>query len=148
MTELKDVEFMTALEKERVLKQWETFLSNGCQRQHFTKPLYKHLINHCSFIAHYDINGFYSTYFDNGEDTAHFLTQFDNRKGVPNSIEYNMDYWYRDSDMGDINSNMCLIAVKYIDLLTNVAKRKQREADISQAKALLAKYGITITKEV
>lgn len=144
MTELKDVEFMTAKEKERVLKQWETFLRNGCERLDFHKPLYQHLINHCSFIAHYDINGFYSTYFDNGEDTAHFLTQFDNRKGVPNSIEYNMAYWYKDSDMGDINQEMCLIAVKYIDSLSRVARDRQRTQDIEIARKLLAKHGLSI----
>lgn len=148
MTELKDVKFMTAQEKERVLKQWETFLSNSCQRRHFTKPLYQHLINHCSFIAHYDISGFYSTYFENGEDTAHFLTQFDNRKDIPKSLEYGMTYWYTDPDYSDINTEMCLIAVKYIDILTNVANRRQRETDISQAKALLAKHGITISEGV
>jgi len=144
MTELKDVKFMTALEKKRVLKQWETFLSSGCQRQHFTKPLYQHLINHCSFIAHYNIDGFYSTYFESGEDTAHFLTQFDNREGVPNSIEYNMDYWYRDSDMGDINQGMCLIAGKYLDQLFRIARDKQRAYDIETARALLDKHGLTI----
>lgn len=144
MVELKDTKFMTALEKKRVLEQWEKFLSYGCKRQHFTKPLYQHLINHCSFIAHYNINGFYSTYFDNGEDTAHFLTQFDNRSGTPNSVEYRMTYWYTDSDYSDINTKMCLIAVKYIDLLTSMANERQKEADISQAKALLAKHGISM----
>jgi len=144
MTELKDTEFMTATEKERVLKQWEIFLRNGCRREHFTKLLYQHLINHCSFIAHYDIDGFYSTYFERGEDTEHFLTQFDSRASMPKSIEYDDAYWYTDPDYSDINQLMCLIAGVYIDDLSRVARDKQREADIKQAKALLAKHGLTI----
>lgn len=144
MAELKDVKFMTALEKERVLKQWETFLSNGCQRQHFTKPLYQHLINHCSFIAHYDVDGFYSAYFENGENTVHFLTQFDNRNDTPKSVEYGMTYWYTDPDYCDINQGMCLIAEKYLDQLSRIARDKQRTYDIETARALLAKHGLTI----
>jgi len=142
--ELKDVRFMSAQEKSRVLKQWETFLKYGCQRKHFTKPLYHHLIMHCSFIAHYDINGFYETYFENGEDTQHFLSQFDNRNGVPKSIEYGMLLWYLDSDYNDINSEMCRIAAKYIDSLVEVAGASQEQADIAKARALLAKHGIPL----
>ncbi len=144
MTELKDVQFMSAAEKQRVLKQWETFLKYGCQAKHFTKPLYNHLTLHCSFIAHYSREGFYSTYFESGDDTAHFLKQFDNRKGVPMSIEYNMDYWYRDSDMGDINSEMCRIAVKYIDGLTQTAAKSQEDADIAEARRLLSRHSIPL----
>lgn len=144
MPELKDVQFMSAQEKSRVLKQWETFLKYGCQEQHFTKPLYHHLIQHCSFIAHYDRGGFYSTYFERGEDTAHFLTQFDNRNGVPDSIEYGMKYWYLDGDMGDINAEMCRVAIKYIDGLVKVARSSQEQADIAEARALLAKHGIPL----
>ena len=74
---------MTAVEKEKVLRSWERFLSSGCSKAQFSKALYRHLTMHCSFIAHYDIHGFYSTYFEEGEDTVNFLSQFDNRNGVP-----------------------------------------------------------------
>lgn len=42
-----DVEFMTAREKELVLKSWRAFLKQGLQKQHFTKRLYEHLHLHC-----------------------------------------------------------------------------------------------------
>ena len=71
-----DVEFMTAVEKELVLKNWETFLKHGLQRKHFRKRLYDHLHLHCGFIAHYDIHGFYSTYFEAGQDTQRFFERF------------------------------------------------------------------------
>jgi len=143
--ELKDVKFMTAQDKAKVLRQWERFLKNGLKWEQFHKALYEHLIQHCSFIAHYDRAGFYSTYFENGGDTAHFLTQFDNRNGIPKSIEYGMIYWYTDGDYEDINSEMCRIAVKYIDNLTGQATKKQKEADIKHAKQLLMKHGITLS---
>jgi hypothetical protein len=71
-----DVEFMTAREKELVLKGWRRFLRHGLQKQHFTRRLYEHLHLHCGFIAHYDIHGFYSTYFEAGQDTERFFEHF------------------------------------------------------------------------
>lgn len=146
MIELKSTKFMNTEEKARVLKQWETFLKYGCQEKHFTKPLYHHLINHCSFIAHYDRAGFYATYFESGEDTTHFLTQFDGSKGPPRSIEYGRTDWIAggndvSSEYYDINTAMCQIAVKYISGLTNQAKKRQEKADINEARRLLSKHG-------
>ncbi len=142
---MKDTKFMTAQEKEKVLRSWERFLKSGCSRTQFTKPLYTHLIMHCSFIAHYNIQGFYSTYFEEGEDTVHFLSQFDNRNGIPKSVEYGMIYWYTDPDYNDLNSEMCRVASKYIPVLTKVARLNQVKADTSRAEALLAKHGLTAT---
>ena len=140
--ELKDTKFMSAAEKRRVLKQWETFLKYGCKAEHFTKPLYHHLMQHCSFIAHYDRGGFYATYFEEPEDTAHFLSQFDNRNGLPRSVEYGMTYWITDSDYGDINVAMCQVASKYLDVLTGIANKQQKERDVLRARSLLAKHGL------
>ncbi len=136
---------MTAVEKEKVLRSWERFLKSGCSKTQFSKALYHHLINQCSFIAHYDINGFYSTYFEEGEDTAHFLTQFDNSNGIPNSIEYGWILWYTDPEYNDLNSEMCRVASKYIPVLTKVARLKQEKIDTQRAEALLAKHGLTAT---
>lgn len=71
-----DVEFMTAKEKELVLKNWRTFLKHGLKSQHFTKRLYEHLHLHCGYIAHYSRGGFYSTYFEAGQDTERFFEHF------------------------------------------------------------------------
>ena len=142
--EFHDSRFMSAEEKRRTLKHWELFLKSGLQREKFTEPLYHHLIQHCSFIAHYDRAGFYSTYFENGDDTVTFLSQFDDRKGMPKSVEYGGTYWLTDEDYYDINSEMLRIASKYIPVLLQQAESQQRSADITQAQALLAKHGIKI----
>ena len=136
---------MTAQKKEKVLRNWESFLKSGCSRTQFTKALYEHLINHCSFIAHYDIHGFYATYFEEGEDTVQFLSQFDDSNGVPKSIEYGMLHWYLDPDYNDLNFELCRVASKYIPVLTKIARLNQIKADTSRARILLAKHGLTAT---
>ena len=71
-----DAQFMTARQKQLVLKDWERFLRHGLKRDHFTKRLYQHLHLHCGFIAHYNIHGFYSEYFEAGQDTERFFEHF------------------------------------------------------------------------
>ena len=143
--QLHDSKFMPAAEKTKVLKQWERFLKSGLDKEPFTRLLYHHLIQHCSFIAHFDINGFYATYFETGDDTRRFLSQFDTRGGIPKSIEYgDMSGWLTDEDYYDINIEMCRIASGYIPGLDLKAKNDQRHADLSQAEALLKKHGVAL----
>lgn len=145
---MQDTKFMSARDKELVLQAWERFLKNGLRPEDFTQRLYDHLIQHCSFIAHYDRGGFYGTYFRCGEATAHFLSQFDKSKagpgGVPKSIEYGMTYWATNEEYADINQAMVEVATQYIPLLTHRAAHAQKEADIQQARALLRRQGIEI----
>lgn len=145
---MKDTRFMSAAEKERVLRQWERFLKGGLRREQFSEALYDHLIQHCSFIAHYNRAGFYSTYFESGDDTAAFLSQFDKRNaepnGIPRSVEYGMTYWVND-EYGDINMAMIEIASKYILGLLALAKQSQEDADIREARRLLSKHGIPLS---
>jgi hypothetical protein len=146
MVELTDTKLMTAEQKKVVLRQWERFLRGGLRAEDFSKALYDHLLQHCSFIAHYDIHGFYDTYFSSGDDTVHFLSQFDrdNPKavdGIPPSIEYGMYYWAK-GEYGDINQEMIRIATPCIPILRAEAEAKQRDADLTMAQNLLHKHGI------
>lgn len=142
---MQDTQFMSADEKRRVLRQWERFLAGGMNWEQFSKGLYDHLIQHCSFIAHYDRAGFYSTYFQSGEDRACFLSQFDQRQaeanGVPPSVEY-WGTWWADGDYADINLEMIRVASRYIPALLDRAKDSQRAANVAEAKRLLAKHGL------
>ncbi len=144
--QLHDSKFMSAAEKSKVLKHWEIFLRSGLEKDKFTKDLYHHLINHCMFIAHYDIHGFYDTYFESGDTTLDFLSQFDTRGNeIPRSIEYGMTYWLTDEDYHDVNTEMCRIAWRYMPTLELKAKNDQRHADLAQAELLLKKHGIKLS---
>jgi len=96
---------MSAEAKEKVLRDWDKFIESDFDKDRFTKRLYNHLIQHCSFIAHYNQGGFYGTYFEDPEDTLRFIKQFDRDKGCI-SIEYGMKYWLSGEDYADINNAM------------------------------------------
>lgn len=119
-----DVQFMSADEKMRVLKAWKRFLKGGCKFSQFTKALYNHLIQHCSFIAHYNRAGFYSTYFcdnegDNTTEATKFFSQFD-RRGPCLSVENGNNGWLF-GEYADINEAM-------IDAYTEHREGNRQEA--------------------
>lgn len=103
--QFKDVRFMTAAEKQKVLGHWVKFLEGDLAPRLFTKSLYEHLINHASFIAHFSAGGFIETYFTDPTDTQRFLDQFDRAKGC-RSIEYGDTGWIDTEDYRDINGAM------------------------------------------
>jgi len=139
--EFRDVRFMSAAQKTTILRAWVRFLKSGLQFEQFTKALYNHLIQHCSFIAHYDRAGFYSYYFEAGDSTARFLSQFDPR-GPCASVEYGGQYWLS-GDYEDINRAMIAQGEAFIPSLLDTAHQRQEAADIATATALLAKHGIS-----
>ncbi len=144
-----DTQYMTAKEKERVIKAWERFLEHGCQKHYFTEALYHHLMQHCQFIAHYSRAGFFNTYFVEPEDTIHFLSQFDRSKGCQ-SIEYGGTYWLNgwsaDSNWAykDINNALVDVAAKYIPMAVEALTKQQRAVDLARARLLLAKHNISM----
>jgi hypothetical protein len=142
--EFKDVQFLTADDKRKIIKAWERFLKNGCRWEDFTERLYHHLMHHCGFIAHYSRAGFYDTYFTEPDGTAHFLSQFDAR-GELKSIEYGGTRWISGPDGAyeDINRAMIDVGSQYIPSLIEVAKSDQKARDVERARALLKKHGLT-----
>lgn len=62
--ELSDTKFMSAKEKQDVLKKWVAFLSNHFKPTLFNKALYNHLHLHCGYIAYYNQHGFFGNYFE------------------------------------------------------------------------------------
>lgn len=109
---------MTAKQKRQVLRDWIRFLQFGCRQKDFTKGLYHHLIMHCSFIAHFNLNGFYFTYFDADDvsDTLRFLNQFDRDSGCA-SVEYGHAGWLNLTGYTDINNAMVDLAGQYLPAL-------------------------------
>jgi hypothetical protein len=142
-----DSEFMSAREKALVLKAWVRFLKKGLRREDFSDRLYTHLINHCSFIAHYSRTGFYSTYFDNSEDTTWFLSQFDkDGERECRSVEYGDSSWRDRGDYEDVNGAMIEEASAFIPALLEQSSEKAKEADLAEARRLAAKHGFDIRR--
>ncbi len=135
-------QFLSAREKALVLKAWVRFLKNGLRWEDFSDRLYTHLSLHCSFIAHYNRAGFYATYFENGEDTMRFLSQFDKR-GDCLSVEYGASWWLH-GDNEDVNEAMIEEASAYIPALLGQASGKAKETDLAEAQRLAAKHDFKI----
>jgi len=154
--EFKDAEFMKASEKEFVLKDWKRFVravledtGETVADRHgnnvpgpfvkFSKRLYEHLHLHCSFIAHYDRCGFYSTYFDDPAETVRFIRQFDSDHGCV-SVEYGGNWWLQ-GDYEDLNTAMCaeLDPIK-ADLYSKLTGQ-EKENDLQEAAKLAEKWG-------
>jgi hypothetical protein len=130
ITNFTDVEFLTAKEKKMILSNWINFLkflaspkwtefnasNTGSDYgmvapKEFTKRLYSHLSLHCGYIAHYNIHGFYSTYFSGDLLKAkNFFERF-----IGNSCI---------SDYDDLNNAMKKIYADYQDKIFSQAQAK------------------------
>jgi hypothetical protein len=137
----EDEKFMSAAEKRLVLSAWKTFLKHGCQKDHFTERLYDHLMQHCSFIAHFSRHGFYAFYFETpSQSTYRFLDQFDPVKpGI--SAEYGNTFWLSRSTGCDLSEAMREAAAPYIPKLRFQFASLEQQQDLSIAVALAAKHG-------
>lgn len=139
--EFADTEFMSAIEKKRVLKAWVAFLKSGLSFSKFTEELYKHIHLHCAFIAHYDRGGFWNFYFAApAKQTLDFIDQFDPE--LPGySAEEGGQHWLRSEDYGDVNQAMREAARPFVGKLREAAKTAERDRDLALARSLLAKHG-------
>lgn len=161
----KDVEFMTAKEKELVLKAWKNFLNKLLESKgevyedrgssfpilyrSFTERLYSHLHLECSFIAHYDKHGFFQTYFADPEDSLNFFQQFDKDKNNL-SFEYGGRMWLTYEPYNDINQAMCN---EFEKVKRSIYKKLKAEAkadkliEIKRLEAEVAEMGPTEQQE-
>ena len=131
--QFKDVRFMTAAQKRRIVRQWRLFLKSGFAPRHFKKSLYEHLTANCDHIAHFTRSGFYSVYFEDPSNTQRFLDQFDRSTGCV-SAEYGVASWLNKEDYRDINNAMVDVATSLLPEL----RRMLRERETANARQELA----------
>lgn len=138
---MKDVQFMTAKEKALVLKAWFKFVLGGFRLEDFTDRLYKHLTNHASFIAHYNRGGFFGTYFENANETIHFMSQFTRVSGCV-SIEYGDRHWLTCDEYDDLNGAMVDCLAPHLPAILkklNQGAVESARADVAAAQTRLAR---------
>ncbi len=152
MHTFRDSPFMNAAEKRRALTQWCRFLQalarhfgdkGRCFRA-FGDALYTHLIQHCSFIAHFNRSGFFQEYFDHGDDAIRFLLQFDrgeNPEGT--SVEYGDASWLQ-GENADVNQAMRETATPFLRSIRASAAAAQETADLTEARRLAARHGLSL----
>ncbi len=134
-----DAQYMTAQQKRRILGDWGRFFETRMDYKRFTKRLYEHLTLHCSFIAHFNRQGFFDTYFADPEALQRFLDQFDRSKGCV-STEYGMTYWIRDgNDVSaqhyDLNSALVDAIAHMLPALREQARQRAVDAAREQLRA-------------
>ena len=135
-----DAQFLKATDKAAILRAWRLFLKSGCAREKFTKRLYYHLSQHCSFTAHYDASGFYDVYFRSPEGRMKFMGQFD-PDGPGISVEYGDRGWLTMLDYADINEAMRQAARPHVAAMHQADIDTARARDLALADSLRAKWG-------
>ena len=137
MENFTDAQFQTANEKASIYKSWCRFtdrLANGDikgAQKAFSKRLYEHLHLNCGYIAHYDQNGFWHTYFEGYVNVDSFFKNWEN------------DYKGWMNDYSDINKAMQeYVAPKIKDIIA-LQYSKERKDAILQAKHAVKQYGLT-----
>jgi len=140
--EFKDTQFLSAKGKEKVLRDWRRFLRDGLKFSEFTENLYNHLIQHCEFIAHYDRQGFYATYFVEPEDTIRFFSQFDKEKGN-RSVEYGVTWWLQ-GDYEDINKAMIEEFERCKEEIYEMLNKKLLQVRVKRARKALRDLGFDL----
>jgi len=96
-----DEKWMSARLKETVLHDWRRFIRNGFRAEDFTEAIYRHLISHAAFIAHYDRLTFWETYFDH--DFGHFARFINQFGGDLRSAELGLTDWTDSHTGADLN---------------------------------------------
>lgn len=124
----KDAQFLTAVQKEKIVKNFKSFLKNHMSLTTFTDALYKHFSLHCGFIAHYNRMGFYDTYFTSPEGKTTFYRALVMNHEMP--------------DYADVNKVLKFMLKEYMDSQVDALVKEARDRDVAEAKRLLAKHGM------
>lgn len=152
----KDVQFMTAKLKAKVVRDWERFIVARLKLKRsdtlpgsdwgpvfkpFSKDLYNHFNQHLGYIAHGSQWGFFGVQFEN---TADFLR---NVKQISEGRD-GMGFGMNREHYADVNRSMTSIARVYLAEVESL-KRDEDEEDerqaLASARRLLESKGHTVS---
>jgi hypothetical protein len=71
-------QYMTDFEKAKIYINFVKFLNNHFKASLWKKNLYNHFHQHCGFIAHHNIHGFYGEYFETAANFHFNVNSFSN----------------------------------------------------------------------
>lgn len=134
-SDFKDVQYMSAAEKLKVAKNWETFLRARCAAKNpsemlraWTRALYNHFYLHLGHIAHYDIHGFYQAQWaswDTFVENVIKLAGDRDHMGSPLA----RGAWGANVDYEDLGHWIVEVAKEYLDDVR--AKAQQERKDLA-----------------
>lgn len=132
----KDVRFMSAKEKE---KAWRNFkqIIDAREISLLKNTLYDHCHMHCSFIAHYNRQGFISEY--SGQNFRSFVEHFD-RNWKYNGPGYVNKIWMRDKDYSDLNQIMVDYCTVNAPLIYAELDERKRQTELALLKRMAQKH--------
>ena len=102
---MTSTKFYSAEEKEKVFKKFQVFFERGCPASGFTKLLYKYASNMYGHIAHYNLGGYYDTWFTSPAKIAEWLTLalrnpcYGDPAFTFSDVERELQVWIRESGM-------------------------------------------------
>jgi len=134
MKDFTPTKWATAEEKAKIANKMTRFILGGFQQGSFNKKMYQHLSNMFGHIAHYDINGFYQTWFSNTEAclrwvknmTNNWLVGIGDPKYTWSDVEKALVQWVKDNQ----------IAIQ----LDGINKAEEQAGDLALLQHLQEKY--------
>lgn len=135
--DFKDVEFMTAEEKRKVIRNFKKMIEKR-DMGIMTERTYNHLHLHCGDIAHYNIHGYRATY-EWPHGFKDFIKLFENMKNGYSNYLLHGDY-------GDINKAMVEIVEYHKEQIYKEIEEYEKKQEINTLKILAKKHGLRIEK--
>lgn len=137
-TNYSDAKFFSAKEKEKAFRCFTRVLKERDINK-MDHNLYDHLHLHCSFIAHFNINGFKAKY--SGEGFRRFVQHFD--KNSP-FFCHNI-IWY--AEYADIIKDMVELAMVMAPQIYAELDAKVQSVELALCRTLAEKYGLKLLEQ-
>lgn len=133
MEDFRPTKWATAEEKAKIANKMTRFILGGFQQGSFNKTMYQRLSNMFGHIAHYNINGFYETWFSDIKAcrdwaehiTGSWLSGMGDPKFTWSDVEKALIRWMKDNQIAEQLDELHRLDVKQKELaLLHALQRK------------------------